>query len=101
MEHPSTQGGHSMAATEDELAKQKVQEAVWVWTGRLIVLAVTFGFGFFTAFLLWGAGINGATALRLKTTQLEDQLLECKNKRVDLERQVTVFKGRMDQLQAE
>ena len=27
-----------MAATEDELAKQKVQEAVWQWTGRFIVL---------------------------------------------------------------
>src|SRR5207247_2831031 len=41
MEPPTNQGGHPMAATEDELAKQKVKEAFWQWTGRLIVLAVT------------------------------------------------------------
>ena len=55
-----------MAATEDDLAKKQVQEAVWAWAGRVIVLAVTFGFGFFAAWVLWGSGATGAPALREK-----------------------------------
>ena len=30
-----------MAATEDDLAKQRVQEAIWTWAGRLVVLAAS------------------------------------------------------------
>jgi hypothetical protein len=90
-----------MSTTEDELAKKRVQEAVWAWTGRLIVLAVTFGFGFFAAYLLWGAGMQGAPALRAYKEQLDAQMLECKNKRVDLEGQLTVYKGRLDQTLSE
>jgi len=86
-----------MAATEDELAKQKVQEAVWQWTGRLIVLAVTFGFGFFAAFILWGNGLNGAPALRVLKEQQEAQILERKNKEVDLSGKLTVIQSRLDQ----
>jgi|SRR5690349_5296938 len=86
-----------MSTTEDELAKKRVQEAVWTWTGRLIVLAVTFGFGFFAGFLLWGNGQDGAPALRAYRERAEAQILECKNKRVDLEGQLTVYKGRLDQ----
>jgi len=86
-----------MAATEDELAKQKVQEAVWQWTGRLIVLAVTFGFGFFAAFILWGNGLNGAPALRILREQQEAQILERKNKEVDLSGKLTVIQSRLDQ----
>jgi hypothetical protein len=90
-----------MATTEDELAKKRVQEAVWTWTGRLVVLAVTFGFGFFAAFLLWGAGQEGAPALRAYRDKVDAQLLECKNKQVDLEGQLTVYKGRLDQAYAD
>ena len=86
-----------MAATEDELAKQKVQEAVWQWTGRLIVLAVTFGFGFFAAWLLWGAGINGAPALRSLREKMDSEILERKNKEVDLSGKLTVIQSRLDQ----
>ncbi len=86
-----------MAATEDELAKQKVQEAVWQWTGRFIVLAVTFGFGFFAAFILWGNGLNGAPALRVLKEQQEAQILERKNKEVDLSGKLTVIQSRLDQ----
>jgi len=86
-----------MAATEDELAKQKVQEAVWQWTGRLIVLAVTFGFGFFAAFILWGNGLNGAPALRTLKEQQEAQILDLKNKQVDVTGKLTVIQGRLDQ----
>jgi len=90
-----------MAATEDELAKQKVQEAVWQWTGRLIVLAVTFGFGFFAAFILWGNGINGAPALRILKEQQEANILELKNKQVDVTGKLTVTQGRLDQCLAD
>src|SRR5437016_892246 len=96
-EPPTNQVGHPMAASEDELAKQKVKEAFWQWTGRLIVLAVTFGFGFFAAFILWGAGINGAPALRILKEQQEAQILERKNKEVDLSGKLTVIQSRLEQ----
>src|SRR5437899_12415580 len=97
MEPPANPRGYPMAATEDELAKQKVQEAVWQWTGRLIVLAVTFGFGFFAAFILWGNGLSGAPALRTLKEQQEAQILELKNKQVDVTGKRTVSQGRPDQ----
>ena len=86
-----------MAATEDELAKQKVQEAVWQWTGRLIVLAVTFGFGLFAAYILWGNGLNGAPALRALREQNDAQILDLKNKQVDVTGKLTVVQSRLDQ----
>jgi hypothetical protein len=86
-----------MATTEDDLAKKQVQEAVWVWTGRLIVLLVTFGFGFFAAWILWGAGVQGAPALRQRTEQLEAQVIDLKKQRTDIEGQKTVCVGRLDQ----
>ena len=43
-----------MASQEDEEAKKRVQEAVWQWTQRLLVLAVTFGFGFFAGWVMYG-----------------------------------------------
>jgi len=86
-----------MAATEDDLAKQKVQEAVWQWTGRLIVLAVVFGFGFFTAFLLWGNGESGAPKLRALKELQESQILELKNKQVDVTGKLTVIQSRLDE----
>jgi hypothetical protein len=86
-----------MAASEDDLAKKQVQEAVWAWAGRVIVLAVTFGFGFFAAWVLWGAGVEGAPALRAKTVQQDGTILELKNKRVDLDGKITVLEGRLQQ----
>jgi len=86
-----------MAESDDELAKKQVQEAVWQWAGRIIVLAVTFGFGFFSAWVLWGAGMEGATALRTKVVDQELQILELKNKRVDCDGKVTVLTGRMEE----
>ena len=49
-----------MASQEDEEAKKRVQEAVWAWTQRLLVLAVIFGFGFFAGWVLYGYGPQGA-----------------------------------------
>ncbi|TMA60705.1 MAG: hypothetical protein E6J75_00725 [Deltaproteobacteria bacterium] len=86
-----------MATTEDELAKKQVQEAVWTWAGRAIVVAVVFGFGFFAAWLLWGVGQRGAPALRVANEQLEAQLLDFKNRRVDVEGKLVVIQGRLDE----
>ena len=86
-----------MAATEDELAKQKVQEAVWQWTGRIIVLAVVFGFGFFASYILWGNGMNGAIELRKRVEQQDGQILDLKNKQVDVSGKLTVIQSRLDE----
>lgn len=88
-----------MAASEDELAKKQVQEAVWAWAGRIIVLAVTFGFGFFAAFVLWGSGTEGAPALRRQVQDQEQRILELKNKQVDIQGQLTVISGRLAECQ--
>src|SRR5262245_58853621 len=86
-----------MAQSDDELAKQQVQEAVWQWAGRVIVLAVVFGFGFFAAWVLWGAGTEGATALRQKVVEQDAQILDLKNKRFDSDGKVTVLEGRVNE----
>ena len=88
-----------MAASEDELAKKQVQEAVWAWAGRVIVLAVAFGFGFFAAFVKWGYGNEGAPALHTRVEAQESRINELDKRRVDLEGQVTVLTGRMADLQ--
>jgi hypothetical protein len=90
-----------MSTTEDELAKKQVQEAVWQWTGRLIVLLVTFGFGFFAAWILWGAGVQGAPALRQRTEQLDAQVVDLKKQRQDIDGQKVVCQGRLDQCLSE
>jgi hypothetical protein len=82
-----------MAATEDEVAKKQVQEAIWVWTGRILVLLATFGFGVFSGWVMWGSGTEGAPALRETKTQLEAQVRDLRNKRL------TVAQGRLEQCQ--
>jgi hypothetical protein len=86
-----------VASQEDEEAKKRVQEAVWEWTQRLLVLAVTFGAGFFFAWILYGYGPQGAAALRAQTVKQDEAMVECKNKRVDVEGKLTVTEGRLTQ----
>ena len=88
-----------MASQEDEEAKQRVKEAVWAWTQRLLVLATTFGFGFFAGWVLYGYGPQGAPALRVQTVKQDEAMVECKNKRVDVEGKLTVTEGRLSQCQ--
>jgi len=88
-----------MAATEDELARKRVQEAVWTWTGRILVLAVVFGFGVFAGWYLWARGVQGAPALRAQVVAQQDQILELKNNRVDIEGKLTVTQGRLSDCQ--
>ena len=86
-----------MASQEDDDAKKRVQEAVWAWTQRLLVLAVTFGFGFFTGWVLYGYGPEGAPALRVAAVKQAEDMVECKNKRVDVDGKLTVTEGRLTQ----
>ena len=90
-----------MASQQDEEAKKRVQEAVWAWTQRLLVLAVVFGFGFFAGWVMYGYGPDGAPALRLLTTKQEADNVECRNKRVDVDGKLTVTEGRLTQCQTD
>ncbi len=78
---------------EDEEAKKRVQEAVWTWAVRLIVLAVVFIFGGFTGWVTWGAGDAGAVQLRPRVTDLENQLTQQKKRVNDCEGKVVVAQG--------
>jgi uncharacterized membrane protein SpoIIM required for sporulation len=88
-----------VATDEDEEAKERVQEAVWAWTIRVVVLLVVFIFGTFTGWVLWGAGDTGAVQLRPMVTDLENQVSEQKKRVIDCEGKLTVVQGRMDEIQ--
>ena len=83
---------------EDEESKKRVQEAVWSWVLRIGVLAVVFGFGYFTGYVMYGAGDDGAVVLRPKVTELEGSLNEQKKKTIDCEGKLTVVQGRMEEI---
>jgi hypothetical protein len=84
---------------EDEESKKRVQEAVWTWMGRFVVLLVVFVFGAFTGWVMWGAGDEGAVQLRPHVTQLQDQLEAQKKRVIDCEGRLTVVQGRLDEIQ--
>jgi hypothetical protein len=89
-----------MATTEEDLAAKKtIQDAVWVWSGRILTLIVVFGAGIFTAYLMWGSGVTGAPALRLKVAEQEARILELGNKQVDVDGRLTVVTGRLEACQ--
>ena len=90
-----------MASQEDEEAKKRVQEAVWAWTQRILVLGVTFGFGFFAGCVLYGYGPQGAPFLRDQVVKQDEAMVDCKNKRVDVEGKLTVTEGRLTQCQTD
>ena len=84
---------------EDEESKKRVQEAVWSWVLRIGVLAVVFGFGYFTGYVMYGAGDEGAVVLRPKVVELEGSLGEQRKKVIDCEGKLTVVQGRMEEIQ--
>jgi hypothetical protein len=84
---------------EDEESKKRVQEAVWTWVARILVLAVVFIFGGFAGWVSWGAGEQGAVQLRPRVTDLELQLGEQKKKVIDCEGKLVVVQGRMEEIQ--
>jgi hypothetical protein len=86
-----------MGATEDELAKKVIMDAVWTWSGRILTLLVVFGSGWFTGWVMYGSGVQGAPALREKVPQLESNITDLKNQRVGIEGRLTVAEGRLEQ----
>jgi hypothetical protein len=88
-----------VASISDEEAKKRVQEAVWTWTGRFVVLAFVFGAGFFSGYLAWGAGEMGARNLRPLRETLEAKVTEINNKRVDCESKLSVTGQRLEECQ--
>jgi hypothetical protein len=84
-----------MVATEDELAKKTIQDAIWSWAGRILTLLVVFGFGWFSGWIMYGSGMEGAPALREKVPQLESTITDLKNQRVGIEGRLTVAEGRL------
>ena len=88
-----------MATIDDEESKKRVQEAVWTWAARGIVLLVVFVFGTFTGWVMWGSGDDGAVQLRPKVADLDSQLTEQKKKVIDCEGRLTVVQSRMDEIQ--
>ena len=87
--------GVPVATTDDEAAKKRVQEAIWQGVARGTVLAVTFGFGMFAGWVMWGSGEEGAPALRTLKVEQDAQILELKNKRVDIEGRLEVASGKL------
>jgi hypothetical protein len=88
-----------VSTIEDEESKKRVQEAVWAWAVRLLVLSVVFIFGGFTGWVMWGAGTDGAVQLRPRVTDLELQVGEQKKKVIDCEGKLVVVQGRMEEIQ--
>lgn len=86
-----------MVATEDELAKKTIQDAVWAWAGRILTLLVVFGFGWFSGWVMYGSGVQGAPALREQVPKLEATITDLKNQRVDIDGRLTVSEGRLAQ----
>lgn len=86
-----------MATGEDELAKQQVQEAIWAWAGRFVVIAAVFIIGLASGFWLWGYGPQGAGHLRQLTVQQQAKFDELDKKRVDLDGRLTVADTRLSQ----
>lgn len=85
-----------MASAEDDAAKARVQEALWQWTQRLIVLAVVFIFGFFAAWVTYGYGPDGAPALREDKVALEAKVQDLNKKRLDAEGKAEVLQGQLN-----
>lgn len=86
-----------MGATEDELAKKTITDAIWVWSGRILTLLVVFGAGWFTAWVQYGSGTQGAPSLREQVPKLEATITDLKNQRVDIDGRLTVAEGRLSQ----
>ena len=83
----------------DDDAKKRVQEAVWTWAVRLVVLLVVFIFGTFTGWVLWGAGDEGAVQLRQQYPEMQGKYEEQRKKVIDCEGKLVVVQGRLDEIQ--
>jgi hypothetical protein len=86
---------------DEAAAKQRVKEALWAWMQRGLVLAVAFGFGFFASWLMYGVGKEGAPALRDQTKAQAAQIIELRNKQIDIQGQLEVTSSRLQRCETE
>lgn len=84
---------------EDEESKKRIQEQLWVWVGRVVVLLVFFGFGWFAGYIMYGAGDTGAVLLRPRVAELEGKYEDQRKKVIDCEGKLVVIQGRMEEVQ--
>lgn len=90
-----------MDPIDEAAAKARVQEALWAWLQRALVLAVAFGAGFFAAWLLYGSGAEGAPALRKLTKEQAAQIVDLKNNKIDIQGQLEVQTGRLQRCETD
>jgi hypothetical protein len=86
---------------DEAAAKARVQEAVWQWLTRGLVLGVAFGFGFFAAWIMYASGEQGAPNLRVLSEEQAAQIVELKNNKVDIEGQLEVYTGKLSRCETE
>src|SRR5262245_40456131 len=67
-------------AEELKSAQEELKDAVWEWVQRTVVALVLFGGGILAAYFLWG----DAAELRQHNKELQDQIVDLKNKRETL-----------------
>ena len=90
-----------MDKVDEAAAKARVQEAVWQWLTRSLVLGVAFGFGFFAAWILYASGEQGAPHLRVVTEEQAAQIIELKNNKIDIQGQYEVASSRLKRCETE
>ena len=90
-----------MDKTQEAAAKARVQEALWQWLTRGLVLGVAFGFGFFASWIMYASGEQGAPNLRIVSEEQAAQLVELKNNKIDVQGQLEVATDRLGRCETE
>ena len=87
-----------MAELEDDFdPKKRVQELVWSWAQRLLVLGVVLGAGYFWSYLTYGQGPDGAPALRSTVIGLKADVDRITKEKEDLRSKFEVVSPRLDE----
>ena len=71
---------------EDKTPQEQIKEAIWTYTGWVVVVLVCIGAGVFIGFTLWG----DAPDLRSEVTRLEKRVGDLKNEREGLQTQIAM-----------
>ena len=85
-----------MATREDDLAKKQVQDAVWAWSGRIVVVVTFIILGYAAAWWRYGYGPDGAPTLREQVVKMDAKIVDLNNKKVDVDGKLTVTQTRLD-----
>jgi len=88
-----------VAVDDDFDPKKRVQELVWAWSQRLLVLAITFGAGYFASYLQYGQGPDGAISLRSQIVGCRSDVDRITKEREDLRSKFEVVNPRLEECQ--